>query len=52
MILVPRHELGNEQIGRLREEHPNGGYSAAVWRGRHADDPESPDPKDPTARSC
>ena len=28
----------------LRREHPDGDYGAAVWRGRHADDPEAPDP--------
>ena len=36
VILVPRHKLGDEQIGLLHEEHPNGEFSAAVWRGRHA----------------
>ena len=47
VILVPRHELGHEQIDMLRSEHPDGNYSAAVWRGRHADDPETPDPQRP-----
>ena len=42
VILVPRHKLGDEQIELLRQEHPDGNYSAAVWRGRHADDPEHP----------
>jgi len=47
VILVPRHKLGDEQIKMLREEHPNASFNAAVWRGRHADDPNSgSDPKD------
>ena len=36
VILMPRHKLGDEQIELLRREHPDGNYSAAVWRGRHA----------------
>jgi hypothetical protein len=43
VILVPRHQLGDEQVERLRREHPNGKYSAAVWRSRHARDPHSGD---------
>jgi hypothetical protein len=51
LILMPRHKLGDEQIELLRKEHPNGKYSAAVWRGRHATDPHSDnDPKDKMCR--
>jgi hypothetical protein len=39
VILMPRHKLGDEQIEHLLKEHPDGNYSAAVWRGRHAWDP-------------
>ena len=39
VILMPRHKLGDEQVEMLRREHPDGNYSAAVWRGRHAWDP-------------
>ena len=42
VILVPLHKLGDEQVDKLRQEHPDGNYSAAVWRGRHADDPDEP----------
>ena len=42
VILVPRHKLGDEQIELLRNEHPDADYNAAVWRGRHADDPKHP----------
>jgi hypothetical protein len=45
VILMPRHRLGNEQIELLRCEHSNA--DAAVWRGRHADDPDAPDPQYP-----
>ena len=45
VILMPRHRLGDEQALALQTEHP--GISAAVWRGRHADDPDSPDPDHP-----
>jgi putative DNA primase/helicase len=44
-ISVPRHRLGAEQIEMLQREHPDGHYRAAVWRGRHADDPEQPHPQ-------
>jgi hypothetical protein len=47
VILIPRHDLGNEQIKRLMEEHPNYDGGAAIWRGRHADDPDAPDPDHP-----
>ena len=47
VILVPRHRLGDEQVKALREEHPDGTFRAAVWRGRHRDDPEAPDPTRP-----
>jgi hypothetical protein len=47
VILVPRHKLGDEQIDLLRKEHPAGNYTAAVWRGRHADNPNDPDPEHP-----
>jgi hypothetical protein len=47
VILMPRHRLGDEQIELLRQEHPGGNYTAAVWRGRHADNPDSPDPERP-----
>jgi hypothetical protein len=47
VILVPRHKLGDEQIELLQKEHPGGKYSAAVWRGRHADNPNDPDPERP-----
>ena len=40
VILMPRHKLGDEQIELLHKEHPGGNYSAAVWRGRHAWDPD------------
>jgi hypothetical protein len=40
-FLMPRHKLGEEQIEMLRREHPLAKFSAAVWRGRHADDPEN-----------
>ena len=47
VILLPRHKLGDEQIALLHKEHPEGDYNAAVWRSRHADDPETPDPQRP-----
>ena len=46
-ILVPRHKLGDELIERLQQEHPGGNYTAAVWRGRHADNPNHPHPEHP-----
>ena len=47
VILMPRHKLGDEQVELLQQEHPDGKYSAAVWRGRHAEDPHSRnEPKD------
>ncbi len=42
VILVPRHELGREQLDLLHKEH---GFTAAVWRGRHANDPDNPGEK-------
>jgi putative DNA primase/helicase len=45
VILVPYHNLSDEQLDRLREDHPD--VTAAVWRGRQRDDPEEPDPKHP-----
>ena len=47
VILMPRHNLGKEQIERLLNEHPNYDRGAAIWRGRHADDPETPDRQHP-----
>jgi hypothetical protein len=47
VILVPRHDLGAEQIKAFKREHPNAGISIAIWRGRHRDDPETPDPEHP-----
>lgn len=47
VILIPRHDLGNEQIKRLMDEHPGYSGGAAIWRGRHADDPDAPDPEHP-----
>ena len=47
VILVPRAKLGDEQVKKLREEHPDKPFAAAVWRGRHRDDPRTPDPKNP-----
>ena len=41
VILMPRHKLGDEQIKMLQKEHPDGNFTAAVWRGRHRDDPEA-----------
>jgi hypothetical protein len=38
VILMPRHKLGDEQIELLQQKHS--GTDAAVWRGRHAWDPE------------
>src|SRR5262249_34738257 len=46
-IFVPLHKLGAEQIEDLRREHPNGKFTAAVWRGRGA-----ADPADPTQPMC
>jgi hypothetical protein len=37
VILVPRHRLGDEQIELLKNDYPD--CNAAVWRGRHAWDP-------------
>jgi hypothetical protein len=47
VIALPRHELGKEQIAMLMREHPNANIKAAIWRGRHADDPETPHPQHP-----
>ena len=47
VIAVPLHKLGAEQIEKLREEFPSAKYRAGVWRGRHADDPLTPDPAHP-----
>jgi hypothetical protein len=51
-ILVSRHELSDEMVRDLLKEHPNGrqhngapGFTAAVWRGRHHDDPKRPGKK-------
>jgi hypothetical protein len=49
VMLVPRHDLGAEQIKAFEKEHPNAGLSIAIWRGRHRDDPETPDPDKPGA---
>src|SRR5262249_22862743 len=43
VIFMPRHRLGDEQIKLLLEEHPNADFSAAVWRGRQALDPDDAD---------
>jgi hypothetical protein len=40
VICMPRHKLGDEQIALLRREHPDANFSAAVWRGRDAWDPD------------
>jgi putative DNA primase/helicase len=41
VIAVPRHALGKEQVDQLKDEHPNAKHvTAAIWRGRFADDPE------------
>src|SRR5262249_9704453 len=45
VILVPYHKLGNEQIDLLKKEHPDAGFTTAIWRGRHADNPDDPDPE-------
>jgi hypothetical protein len=45
VIAVPLHKLGDEQLDELRRKYPN--VQAAVWRGRHADDPETDDPEHP-----
>ena len=47
VILVPRHELGTEQIQALHHEHPDKNFTAAIWRGRHAADPEFIGPQQP-----
>jgi hypothetical protein len=47
VILVPRHRLVDEQVAAFLAEHPGGGFTAAVWRGRHRNDPEAPDPDKP-----
>ena len=43
VILVPRIELGEELLEALHKEQPQGNFTAAVWRGRHRDDPKAPD---------
>jgi hypothetical protein len=45
VIALPRHSLGGEQIRMLKREHPAANISAAIWRGRHADDPQGPGKK-------
>ena len=52
VLLVDRHKLGDEQVRYLHREHPNADFSAAVWRGRHADDPESLDTKGKLLKMC
>jgi hypothetical protein len=47
VMLVPRHDLGAEQIKAFAREHPDAGLSIAIWRGRHREDPETPDPDHP-----
>jgi hypothetical protein len=41
VIAVPRHRLGDEQIKLLHKEHPDANFSAAIWRGRQALDPNA-----------
>jgi len=36
--LVPRHQLGDEIVARIRKAHP--GLTVATWRGLDAQDPE------------
>jgi hypothetical protein len=43
VIFVPRHKLGTEQIKMLHQEHPDANFSAAIWRGRNAPDPDGRD---------
>jgi hypothetical protein len=45
VIMVPRHRLGDEQIEDLQREHPDGNFTAAVWRGRQAWNPKIGDGK-------
>jgi hypothetical protein len=40
VLLVPTHELGEEQLRKLHEEHPEGDFTAKIWRGRFRVDPE------------
>ena len=40
VILMPRHGSVTSRSSMLQQEHPDGGFSAAVWRGRHAWDPD------------
>ncbi|MGY3422313.1 hypothetical protein ACVWZW_002788 [Bradyrhizobium sp. F1.13.4] len=47
VILVPRHELGAEQIEALHLEHPMASFTAAIWRGRYREDPEFVGPQRP-----
>ena len=42
VILVPRHDLGDEQVKALYREHPEGDFIAAVRRSRLQDDPDRP----------
>jgi hypothetical protein len=42
-IFMPRHRLGDEQIRLMQEEHPDANFSAAIWRGRQALDPDGRD---------
>jgi hypothetical protein len=50
VILVPRHRLGEEQLAALRKEHPAYRGGAAVWRGRHALNPNVLDKKETMCR--
>jgi hypothetical protein len=44
---TPRHKLNDEQLKMLRKEHRDAKFNAAIWRGRHADNPDDPDPDHP-----
>jgi hypothetical protein len=45
VIATSYHKLNDEQLARLAAEFP--GIRGAIWRGKHRDDPETPDPKRP-----
>jgi len=47
VLLVPRHDLGGEQLGRLASEFPDGDFTAAVWKGRDRIDTEFIGPQQP-----
>jgi hypothetical protein len=47
VVLVPYHKLSGEQVELLQKEHSDANFKAAIWRGRHADNPNDPDPKHP-----